>query len=83
MSAAFTHLAMHVRDLDACVGFYTNYAQMRLTHDRTSKGKRVVWLAEPGREKDFIVVLIPGGPGREQTSTDYSHLGFEIGRAHV
>lgn len=78
MSAAFTHLAMHVRDLEACVDFYETYAEMRLTHDRVNDGKRVVWLAEPGKEKDFIVVLIPGGPGREQSSTDYSHLGFAL-----
>jgi catechol 2,3-dioxygenase-like lactoylglutathione lyase family enzyme len=69
---------MHVRDLEACIDFYTTYAQMRLTHDRVSDGKRVVWLAEPGKEEDFIVVLIPGGPGREQISTDYSHLGFAL-----
>ena len=78
MTVAFTHLAMHVRDLDACVDFYKTYAQMQLTHDRVNNGKRVVWLAEPGREKEFIVVLIPGGPGREQASTDYSHLGFAL-----
>jgi catechol 2,3-dioxygenase-like lactoylglutathione lyase family enzyme len=77
-SAAFTHLAMHVRDLEACVDFYETYAEMRLTHDRVNDGKRVVWLAEPGKEKDFIVVLIPGGPGREQVPTDYSHLGFAL-----
>lgn len=78
MSTAFTHLAMHVQDLEACVDFYQTYAQMRLTHDRVNEGKRVVWLAEPGKEKDFIVVLIPGGPGRDQISTDYSHLGFAL-----
>ena len=78
MPAAFTHLALHVRDLDACIDFYRAYSGMRLTHDRISDGKRIVWLAEPGREKDFIVVLIPGGPGREQASTDFSHLGFAV-----
>tara|TARA_R110000850_G_scaffold3111_2_gene14636 strand:+ start:395 stop:808 length:414 start_codon:yes stop_codon:yes gene_type:complete len=78
MSTAFTHLALHVRDLEACVEFYTTYAQMRLAHDRTSDGKRVVWLAEPGKEEDFIIVLIPGGPGRQQSPTDYSHLGFAL-----
>jgi catechol 2,3-dioxygenase-like lactoylglutathione lyase family enzyme len=78
MSTAFTHLAMHVRDLEACIGFYMMYAQMRLTHDRVSDGKRVVWLAESGKEEDFIVVLIPGGPGRKQIPTDYSHLGFAL-----
>ncbi len=78
MPVAFTHLAMHVRDLDACVCFYKSYAQMQMTHDRMNDGKRVVWLAEPGRENEFIIVLIPGGPGREQVSTDYSHLGFAL-----
>ena len=51
---------------------------MRLTHDRISNGKRIVWLAEPGKETEFIVVLIPGGPGRDQDSTDFSHLGFAL-----
>jgi catechol 2,3-dioxygenase-like lactoylglutathione lyase family enzyme len=78
MSPAFTHLALHVRDLDACVRFYQTYARMRLTHDRVNDGKRVVWLAEPGKETEFIVVLIPGGPGRDQNSSDFSHLGFAL-----
>ncbi len=78
MSPAFTHLALHVRDLDACVRFYQSYAQMRLTHDRGGDGKRIVWLAEPGKETEFIVVLIPGGPGRDQNSSDFSHLGFAL-----
>ncbi len=75
---AFTHLALHVKDLDACLAFYTDYAGMALVHDRLDKGKRIVWLAEPGRERDFIVVLIPGGPGRDQAETDFSHLGFAL-----
>lgn len=78
MSPAFTHLALHVRDLDACLRFYQTYAQMHLTHDRVSDGKRIVWLAEPRKENDFIVVLIPGGPGRDQNSGDFSHLGFAL-----
>ncbi|AQA19065.1 glyoxalase/bleomycin resistance/dioxygenase family protein [Halioglobus japonicus] len=78
MSVSFTHLALHVRDLEACVAFYTSYAQMQLTHNRVNQGKRVVWLAQAGREKEFIVVLIPGGPGREQAPADYSHLGFAV-----
>ncbi len=78
MSPAFTHLALHVRDLDACLRFYQTCGQMRLTHDRVSDGKRIVWLAEPGKENEFIVVLIPGGPGRNQNSSDFSHLGFAL-----
>lgn len=78
MSTAFTHLALHVRDLEACVTFYEKYAHLRLVHDRSSNGKRIVWLAEPGREAEFIIVLIPGGPGRNQQATDFSHLGFAL-----
>jgi len=78
MPPAFTHLALHVRDLEACIAFYQRYAGMLLTHDREADGKRIVWLAEPGKERDFIVVLIPGGPGRDQAPADFSHLGFAL-----
>ena len=73
-----THLALHVRDLDACLTFYQDYARMIITHDREDDGKRVVWLAEAGREEEFIMVLIPGGPGRNQSADDFSHLGFAM-----
>jgi catechol 2,3-dioxygenase-like lactoylglutathione lyase family enzyme len=54
-----------------------------LVHERDADGddggdRRVVWLAEPGRDKEFILVLIPGGPGRDQAETDFSHLGFAM-----
>ena len=47
MTAAVTHLARQVRELQACIKCYQNHATMRLTHDRKAKGKRIVWLAEP------------------------------------
>jgi catechol 2,3-dioxygenase-like lactoylglutathione lyase family enzyme len=78
MYASLTHLAMHVRDLDACVGFYQDYCAMRIVHERAKQDHRVVWLAEPGREQEFILVLMPGGPGRDQDTKDYSHLGFAM-----
>lgn len=78
MPPAFTHIALHVRDLDACIQFYEAYSGMRIVHDRISSGNRVVWLAERGREDEFILVLIPGGPGRDQSSEDFSHLGFAL-----
>ena len=76
---SFTHLALHVSDLDASIAFYERYAGMRIVHDRAAKAQRVVWLAEPGREEDFIIVLISGGPNREQADNDFSHLGFAAG----
>ena len=78
MAISLTHIALHVRDLEACVAFYQNYAGMRLVHQRESRGKQVVWLGHPGRETEFILVILPGGPGREQLSTDFSHLGFAL-----
>ncbi len=76
--AALTHIALHVRDLDACIAFYGDYCGLALVHDRQDESGRVVWLAEPARAEDFIIVLIPGGPGRDQGEGDYSHLGFAL-----
>jgi catechol 2,3-dioxygenase-like lactoylglutathione lyase family enzyme len=75
-----THLALHVRDLAACIDFYQDYCGMAVIHERGSPddGTRIVWLAEPGRRHDFIFVLLPGGPGRDQADGDYSHFGFAL-----
>jgi catechol 2,3-dioxygenase-like lactoylglutathione lyase family enzyme len=78
MTPAFTHLALHVRDLEACIAFYRDFCGLKLVHEREDAGSRVVWLAEPGREQDFIIVLLPGGPGRDQQAGDFSHLGFAL-----
>jgi len=80
MTANFTHLALHVRDLEACVAFYREFCGMGVVHERAeSDGSgRIVWLAEPGREEDFIFVLLPGGPGRDQAERDFSHFGFAL-----
>ena len=79
MTPSLTHIALHVRDLDACVAFYREYCGMVVTHERDGRGgRRVVWLAEPGRENQLIIVLIPGGPGRDQAGSDFSHLGFAV-----
>ena len=79
MTPALTHLALHVRDLEACVAFYREFCAMRIVHERDDgAGGRVVWLAEPGREREFIFVLLAGGPGRDQGDRDYSHFGFAL-----
>ncbi len=51
---------------------------MVVVHERIDAGRRVVWLAEPGREQEFIFVMVPGGAGREQAANDYSHFGFAL-----
>jgi catechol 2,3-dioxygenase-like lactoylglutathione lyase family enzyme len=78
MPPALTHIALHVRDLDACIAFYREFCGMTVVHERSDYGHRVVWLAEPGKENDFILVMIPGGPGRRQAEQDYSHFGFAL-----
>ena len=78
MPANLTHLALHVRDLAAMQAFYRDFCGLKTVHERQDGTVRVVWLAEPGRERDFIIVLIPGGPGRDQAETDYSHFGFAL-----
>lgn len=77
MTPTLTHLALHVRDLEACTAFYREFCAMRVVHEREDEaGGKVVWLAEPGREAAFIFVLISGGPGRDQAPRDFSHFGF-------
>lgn len=78
MPPVLTHIALHVRDLDACIRFYETYSGMRIVQDRISGDKRIVWMSERGREDELILVLIPGGPGRHQSSEDFSHLGFAL-----
>lgn len=79
MTITLTHIALHVRDLDACVDFYQRYCGMAVTHERRDPaGSSVVWLAEPGREQEFIFVLLSGGPDRVPLENDFSHLGFAV-----
>src|SRR5215467_1021740 len=78
MATAFTHIALHVRDVDACVAFYRSYCGLETVHERNPGGGRVVWLAEPGRQREFIIVLVPGGTIHEQAQGDFSHLGFAL-----
>jgi catechol 2,3-dioxygenase-like lactoylglutathione lyase family enzyme len=82
MSATMTHLALHVRDVEACIAFYARHCNMRVIHERPKESargtSRIVWMAEAGREREFIFVLLPGGPGRNQADADFSHLGFAL-----
>ncbi len=81
---SLTHIALQVRDLDASVDFYRSYCGLEIVRERTDRGTRILWLAEPGREREFIIVLMPGGRGRVPAEGDYSHLGFALAsRAEV
>jgi catechol 2,3-dioxygenase-like lactoylglutathione lyase family enzyme len=75
---SLTHIALQARDLGATIAFYRDYCGLAIVHDRTDR-TRVVWLAEPGRERDLILVIMWGGGGKTPAEGDYSHLGFALG----
>ena len=78
MSAQLTHIALHVRNIEASMVFYGKYCGLQVCHERRDEHKTIVWMAEAGRETEFILVLIPGGPGRAQAEGDFSHLGYAL-----
>ncbi|UPQ84736.1 VOC family protein [Pseudomonas knackmussii] len=78
MRPTLTHLALHVPDLDACIAFYAQFCGMHVFHERAGKGSRIVWMAEPGKEREFIFVIMPGGQARDLAENDYSHFGFAL-----
>lgn len=78
MHPTLTHIALHVPDLDACIAFYRDFCGMQIIHQRPGKGSKIVWMAEPGKEHEFIFVLMPGGVLRHLTANDYSHFGFAM-----
>jgi catechol 2,3-dioxygenase-like lactoylglutathione lyase family enzyme len=75
-----THVALHCRDFAASIAFYRDYCGLVPAHERrdAATGAAVAWLAEPGREKEFIFVLISGGPARGRPERDFSHFGFAL-----
>ncbi|TQV80128.1 VOC family protein [Exilibacterium tricleocarpae] len=78
MYPRITHIALHVEDLDACVAFYRDYCAMSVVHERSSGRKRIAWLAESGRETDFVFVMMSGGRTLELPAQDYRHFGFAL-----
>jgi catechol 2,3-dioxygenase-like lactoylglutathione lyase family enzyme len=78
MQPVLTHFALAVHDLAASVAFYGRYCGLRISRDRGSGSDRVVWLAEPGRERELILVLMEGDARAPQAPGDYSHFGFAL-----
>lgn len=73
-----THVALHVENLDRCVDFYRRYCKMEIIHERTKGTHSIVWMAEPGREKDFIFVIMNRGENLHLSDCDYRHFGFAV-----
>lgn len=77
MTPAFTHCAIHVADLQETVAFYERYCAMRVVRAHGTR-ERTVWMASPGQETTFVLVLISGGQRHERTSADMTHYGFAV-----
>ena len=73
-----THLALHVEDIEACIRFYQYYCGMKIFHERYADNQRIVWMAEPGREKEFIFVMMDGGQDLQLEANYYRHFGFAM-----
>jgi catechol 2,3-dioxygenase-like lactoylglutathione lyase family enzyme len=78
MRPTLTHVALHVPELQPCVDFYRDFCGMQVIHERAGKGSKIVWMAEAGKEHQFIFVIMPGGTDRQLASDDYSHFGFAM-----
>lgn len=76
MKKALTHIALHVKDVKASTQFYKDWCGMDVVHSREPG---VTWLASPGNEDLFVIVLVPGGTSNApQAANDFSHLGFAV-----
>jgi catechol 2,3-dioxygenase-like lactoylglutathione lyase family enzyme len=78
MKPAFTHCALHVRDLDQSITFYRSYCGLELVKEHGEGTGRAVWLASPGQEGNFVLVLLGDGSAREQDQDDMTHYGFAV-----
>lgn len=81
MSSKLTHVALHVRDVEASRVFYESYCDLSVVHARAAQGGEhtVYWLAARGQERDFVIVILPGGFRSKQREGDFSHLGIALG----
>jgi catechol 2,3-dioxygenase-like lactoylglutathione lyase family enzyme len=79
MTPCFTHCASHVADLDRSIEFYRDYCGLKIVKEHGEGSGRTVWLASPGREQDFVLVLLGGGPRHAQEEADMTHYGFAVG----
>ena len=83
MTPEFTHCALHARELDESIAFYESYCGLRVVKEHGRGKERTVWMAHDG-DAAFVLVLLGGGPEREQGNDDMTHYGFAVSsRAEV
>ena len=80
MSSRWTHLALHVRNLQSSIAFYEGFTSLRVVDrhsDASSTGMEVVWLSDRpvDDENAFVLVLQEGTPRSIPKASPQSPLG--------
>lgn len=78
IAAAFTHCALHVRDVEASIAFYRRFCGLEAVNAHGQGDQQTVWLCHPQGQPPFVLVLVPGGGHRRQTGDDLTHYGFAV-----
>lgn len=78
MRATITHWALHVSDLERSIAFYECFCGLKVVREHGYDAGRSVWMAEPGRENAFVIVILAGGPKRSGLPGDMTHYGFAV-----
>lgn len=83
---SWTHMALHVNDIEASIAWYEKYTHLRLlarNQDDIGKG---VWLGDPDdAQRPFVLVLAqffkgkdPFAPARHAVLAPFAHIGIEV-----
>jgi len=80
MNSRWTHLALHVRSLNASIAFYERYTNLRVIDrhsDASSTGMEVIWMSDQpaAEENSFVLVLQEGVPKSTPDAAPQSPLG--------
>lgn len=78
MTATCTHIAIHAHDIEAGTDFYQRYAGLKEVHRRADHGVGVVWLGEPDREHEFVIVLIEASHADAADPPPMAHIGYSV-----
>lgn len=80
VAAQVTHMALQVKDMQASIDFYKKWGGMEVIDLKRPdvKEETSVWLACPGQEEQFVIVLLPGGDGSPKAE-GMRHIGLAVG----
>ena len=82
----WTHLALHVSDIDASISWYENHTHLELLARNQDKFGRGAWLGDSSEaHSPFILVLAqfnkgmdPFAPAEHAVLTPFAHIGIEV-----